>query len=369
MIPFGRHYREQCGKKINIDINYSDPSMIKTHDTISSSGEFELIRRLESIISTSISPEDLVVGLGDDTAVIRQAGTNQGLLITCDIQIEGEHFRLEKLTPYQTGRRAAAVNLSDIAAMGGKPTFALLSLGLDAEMPLQDFDHLVKGIHDQFSQFDTVIIGGNMSKHRSLLIDITLMGTADLNKLLLRKTAQPGDRLYVSGTPGASAAGRIMMQNQKYIDKRWKPLVQKHIQPLPRLKLARHLAAENLASAAIDISDGLVADLYHICEQSNVGARIDQSRLPAFECSREFESLFGQNALETVLYGGEDYELLFTVPSELPDQNLGDVARLTQTPIHEIGSITKTPQIMLYSPEKGNQILTNKGWDHFARRS
>jgi thiamine-monophosphate kinase len=343
--------------------------MKKTNATISLTGEFELIRRLESIISTPISPNDLIISIGDDTAVIRQAGTNQGLLITCDIQIEEAHFRREAMTPYQIGCRAAAVNLSDIAAMGGKPTFAMLSLGLGAEMPLHDFDQLVKGIHDQFSQFDTVIIGGNMSKHSSLLIDITLLGTADLDKLLLRKTAKPGDRLYVSGTPGASAAGRIIMQNQKCVDERWQPLVQKHIQPLPRLQLGRHLAAANLASAAIDISDGLVADLHHICQQSNVGARIDQSRLPAFECSREFESLFGQNALETVLYGGEDYELLFTVPSELPDQNLGDVARLTQTPIHEIGSITKTPQIMLYSTEKGNQILTNKGWDHFAWRS
>lgn len=338
-------------------------------NSIASSGEFALIHRLQSILSNTPLPKDVVVGIGDDTAVLRQGNSKQGLLVTCDSQIEGEHFKKKIMTPYQIGRRAAAVNLSDIAAMGGKPTFALLSLGLDPKTPLDDFDQLAEGIRDQFSQFGVVIIGGNMSKHRSLLIDITLLGTADLDKHLLRNNAQPGDRLFVSGCPGASAAGRHILQKQKPIDKKWQPLVQKHIQPLPRLQLGRHLAAANLASAAIDISDGLVADLHHICQQSNVGARIDQSRLPAFECSREFESLFGQNALETVLYGGEDYELLFTVPSELPDQNLGDVARLTQTPIHEIGSITKTPQIMLYSPEKENQILTNKGWDHFAWRS
>ncbi len=340
--------------------------MKKTKSTISSTGEFELIRRLESIIATAISPNDLVVGIGDDTAVIRQSGSNQGLLITCDIQIEGEHFKREKLTPYQIGRRAAAVNLSDIAAMGGKPTFALLSLGLDPSIPLNDFDRLVKGIRDQFAQYDTVIIGGNMSKHSSLLIDITLLGTADLDKLLLRKTARPGDRLYVSGTPGASAAGRIIMQRQTCVDEKWHPLVQKHIQPLPRLELARLLADKNLASAAIDISDGLVADLYHICEQSNAGARIDQSTLPLFDQSCEFESFTGKSITDTILYGGEDYELLFTVPADKPRESLDEIAGLTQTPIHEIGSITKTPQITLYSREKGDQILTNKGWDHFA---
>ncbi len=290
-------------------------------------GEFGLIRRIAK--AEKISDKDVVVGIGDDTAVLKYK-KNLYLLLTTDMLIEGVHFN-KKATPFQIGWKALAVNISDIAAMGGIPKYGLVSLGLKKNTSLKFVDELYRGIKTIARKFDVKILGGDTVSSSKLVINISLTGEVEKKYLTLRKGAKIGDKIYVTGRLGGSISG-------------------KHLSFIPRVKEARYLVKNLHPTAMIDISDGLLSDLKRICEASNVGARIEQSKIPV---SREAVSL--QNALT----GGEDFELLFTVSKKY--NNLIKSAKFSIT---QIGEITKRGIILLDERNK-NIHLKETGFDHF----
>ncbi|HEX9971295.1 MAG TPA: thiamine-phosphate kinase, partial [bacterium] len=235
--------------------------MNDNYKTVADIGEFGLIDRIQKILPKA-NHKDLVVGIGDDTAVIR-IDEHRAMVITCDIQVENQHFRFKNISPFQLGRRAMAVNLSDIAAMGGQPTFALVSLGFPKSFPLSNFDELFRGMKDQLAEFSAQIIGGNLSNtEKDLIIDITLMGEISLIQLLTRSGARHGDRIFVTGKLGESGAGFYVLEEYgKDCPKEFNALVQKHLQPIPRIAAGQRIVQSGFATAMIDVSDGIASDL------------------------------------------------------------------------------------------------------------
>jgi len=338
----------------------------KDGKTIAGVGEYGLIERIKTILP-ACGREDLMVSIGDDTAVIR-IDHERVLLATCDIQIEDSHFSRRTITAYQLGRRSAAVNLSDIAAMGGTPTFAFVSLGLPSSYPLDDFDDLMRGIGDELLQYSAVVAGGNLARTADkMVVDITVLGQAALARVLTRSGARPGDRIYVSGVLGAAAGGlRALEKVGPDYPGEFDDLVRAHLQPTPRIPLGRLIADSGVATAMTDISDGLSRDLLNICQRSNVGAEINGARLPLPNKAAELEELTGCPALELALNGGEDYELLFTVRPQRSQEEIEILAAQTATPITEIGRIVPREKGCFLIDGKERRELQAGGWNHFG---
>ena len=291
-------------------------------------GEFGLIKRIAD--KEKISDKDVVVGIGDDTAVLKYK-KNLYLLLTTDMLVEDVHFN-QKATPFQIGWKALAVNISDIAAMGGIPKYGLVSLGLKKSTSLKFVDEIYQGIRSLAKKFKVKIVGGDTVASSKLVINVALTGEVEKKYLTLRKGAKIGDKIYVTGRLGGSIIG-------------------KHLSFIPRVKEARYLVKNFHPSAMIDISDGLLSDLKRICEASNVGAKIYQKKIPV---SREAVSL--QNALT----GGEDFELLFTV-----SEKYNNLIKSSKFSITQIGEITKKKEVILLD-EKGKKVSSEKaGFNHF----
>lgn len=330
------------------------------------SGEFALIDRIGRILP-GVADRDVLVGIGDDAAVIRKDG-RRAILVTCDIQVEGRHFRFDGITPYRLGRRAMAVNLSDIAAMGGRPTYALVSLGLPGTFPVAGYDRLFEGMRDELSPHGACIVGGNLARTTSgLVVDITLMGEADLGRVLTRGGARAGDRIFVTGWPGASAAGfhALRIFGGK-VPRKYRSLAESHLAPTPRVAMGQRIAGSGIATAMIDLSDGLAGDLAHICERSGVGAEIREELFPLAERVGEIAERSGRSVRELVLHGGEDYELLFTVEPGASARRIRSIARGSGVPVTEIGRITERRDGCFLVDSRGNRVpVPPSGWDHF----
>jgi thiamine-monophosphate kinase len=331
-------------------------------------GEFPLIDRIRAILPAS-GDEDLLVGIGDDTAVIR-IDDRRAMLLTCDIQVEGRHFRFDHITPYQLGRRSMAVNLSDIGAMGGKPTYALVSLGLPADFPVKSYDRLFEGMRDELEPHGARIVGGNLAQTRDfLVVDVTLLGEADLSRVLTRGGARVGDRIFVTGSLGASGAGfQVLAAFGKRFPPRYKELVMRHLLPTPRVDLGRRIAQAGLATAMIDLSDGVAGDLYHVCTRSGVGAQVHEDRLPLPERIGEVAAKSGRSVIELALHSGEDYELLFTVPPRIPAETVRSEFGDPGVPVTEIGTIVGRDEGYRLVDIRGkSRPLSPAGCDHFRR--
>jgi thiamine-monophosphate kinase len=332
-------------------------------------GEFTLIDRIRDILPAA-GKKDLLVDIGDDAAVIR-IDERRALLLTCDIQVEGRHFRFERITPYQLGRRAMAVNLSDIAAMGGRPTYALVSLGLPATFPVGSYDRLFEGMRDELLPHRARIVGGNLAQTRDcLIVDVTLLGEADLSRVLTRGGARAGDRIFVSGELGSSGAGfQVLSTLGKAYPRKYRELVRRHLLPTPRVDLGRRIARSGIATSMIDLSDGVASDLFHICTRSGVGAEIEEDRLPLSGYLGEIAEKTGKSVLDLALHSGEDYELLFTVPPRVPAGKVRSVAGRSGVPVTEIGKIVGRDDGYRLVDSRGRRTpLTPTGWDHFTRK-
>lgn len=337
------------------------------YQTVADIGEFDLIERIKKILPAVDRPE-LIIGIGDDAAAI-QIDDHRVLLITGDIQVENQHFRLNHISPYHLGKRAMAVNLSDIAAMGGQPTFALVSLGFPKSLPLSSFDELTRGMADQLAEFEAHIIGGNLSHTRDdLIIDITLLGEIAPHHILTRSGATPGDRIFVTGKLGEAGAGfHILEKFGKKYPNEFEAMVQKHWQPVPRIEVGKLMAQSGFATAMIDISDGLASDLFHICTRSSVGAEIYQNRIPLPERIQKVAALAGKSALTLALHSGEDYELLITTKPETPQAILQAISKKTGVALTEIGRIvTKESGYHLINLQNQRVPLPAIGWNHFS---
>jgi thiamine-monophosphate kinase len=292
-----------------------------------SRSEFDFIERIRQRALNHSSPNtqhsSLSLGIGDDAAIIRQQ-SGRDLIVTTDLLVEEIDFRLETTTPWLLGFKALAVSLSDIAAMGARPRYALLSIGIPSDIWNSPFvDKLYDGFFSLAERYSVALIGGDVSRTpERVVIDSIVLGDAARNPAISRSGARPGDHIFVTGELGGAAAGLRLLEGGKRL-KRKRPrsahyrtiegLLLRQLRPEPRVAWGALLGEERLPTAMIDISDGLSSDLTHLCRSSNVGAVIDAHRIPV---DSSVVNLCGRRALDPLLLaldGGEDFELLFSI--------------------------------------------------------
>ena len=309
--------------------------------------ELELIHQIRR--TAARGRENVVTGIGDDCAVLDIPRGYQAL-VTTDFTLEDVHFRRAWHPADSVGHRCLARGLSDIAAMGGIPRAAFLSLALPSALPQRWVDEFLAGFLKLARRYSVTLAGGDTAQSPSgILADIIVIGAVPTGKAILRSGARVGDIIYVSGTLGASVAALQELRTGKKLRPTAHP---RHFYPDPRIAVGQYLREKKLASAMIDTSDGLSTDLRHICDESGVGAVIEAAALPATPCDE---------GLQFALHGGEDYELLFTAP---PNQRIP--RQIAGTPITRIGEITRGRQIKLQAPDGKSHLLKPGGWEHFA---
>lgn len=314
--------------------------------------ERKLIERIRRLTQEA-GRTAVVRGIGDDCAILKVTPGHQ-LLVTTDLCIENVHFRREWHPPASVGHRCLARGLSDIAAMGGEPLACFLSLGLPPKLPQRWVDGFLQGLHQLARQFQTPLAGGDISAAREITADIVVAGQSPSGKAVLRSGARPGDRIYVTGNLGGSAA----VLNELYAGRRIRPArSSRHFYPVPRLDAGNRLRRKGLATAMIDISDGLSVDLAHICQESQVAATIHAGAIPVAQGA----------TLELALHGGDDYELLFTArpKTRVPSP----IAGVAVTEIGIIDRLTQSRPIIQMRDQGGRmRALSPHGWQHFAEK-
>ena len=298
---------------------------------------------------------DVKLGIGDDTAVVRGPAN---LLLTKDLLVEDYDFRAALHPPRLLGRKALNVNLSDIAAMGGRPLHALVGLAVPGETDRKWLLAFLGGFREAARAAGVSLVGGDISAARKIMISVTVTGETET--FVRRSGARPGDLIFVSGTLGDAAAGlRILEKDGRPGKVRAAGrLLGRFLDPEPRLELGALLARRKLASAMIDVSDGLSVDLAHICEESGAGAEIDPARVPLSAALRRFS----KDPLTLALDGGEDFELLFTVRP----RNAARLRALAERfEITEIGRITAGKRILAVDSAGRKKPLKIRGYEHF----
>jgi thiamine-monophosphate kinase len=319
-----------------------------------------LIARVKSAAAGSaVSARNraIIAGIGDDCCVLRLPAGHEAL-ITTDFSLEGVHFRRDWESAEATGHRCLARGLSDIAAMGGTPLAAFLSLALPPDLRQQWVDGFMRGLLKLAKEFGVGLAGGDTAASRTgVIADIIVVGSAPKGSAVMRSGARPGDSIYVTGRLGAAA--RRISELASARQRRW-PDVLRTALPEPRIKIGERLRQRRLASAMIDVSDGLSTDLSHICEESGVGAEIHADRVPR----AQVVGLRQPVDLRFALHGGDDYELLFTAkPSAKIPLGIAGV------PVTKVGLITRSKQMVLIAHGGARQTLRPRGWEHFGRRS
>ncbi len=324
--------------------------------------EKALIAQIRRRAGAKINPA-VQFGMGDDCAILRLpnvCGQQQDTLVTTDFSLEGIHFRRDWHSPESVGHRCLVRGLSDIAAMGGQPVAAFLSLALPRDLPQSWVNRFIGGLIRLADNYRVPLAGGDTAESPDgILADIIVVGAVRKGRAILRSGARPGDRIYVSGDLGGSAAAvRLMLKNPRKRPRLNPRDYPRHFSPEPRIALGQALSEKALASSMIDTSDGLSTDLAHICEESGVGAEILTEAVPRASVGKPPREV----DLELALHGGEDYELLFTAPrgKRIPSQIAG-------VPITQIGHITRFKKIFLMNPGGGGLELKPQGWEHFHK--
>ena len=322
------------------------------------SSEFELIARLTAGIGLS---RRTILGVGDDCAIVSRPRGQ--MLFTIDSLVENVHFNLRWGSPQALGARALAVNLSDIAAMGGRPTACVVNLGVREGITPRTLERIYSGLRDAAREASTDIVGGNVTRARELSITIALVGEAGRG-VMRRDAARPGDEIFVTGTLGDAAlgwrilAGKLEARGKAKKNRAAKKyLVERFLRPHARLYAGQRLAALRPAPAAIDVSDGLMQDLGHIVERSGVGAKIDASRIPI---SPAYRALMGDDLVHA-LTGGEDYELIFCVK---PGRRESELSRRLGVGVRRIGKIVRGTRVDVI----GASAPIDGGWDQLRSR-
>lgn len=327
-------------------------------------GEFGLIDVLKELVAAEPRRgpawERLIIGIGDDAAAWRGEARTQ--LATIDALVQDVHFKLALTSWEDLGWKSLAVNLSDIAAMGGRADYALVSLALPGDTDARDIVMFYQGMLALAREFDVAVVGGNIARAPLVVINVAIFGSGD--GLLRRSAARPGDLVAVTGYLGASAGGlELLTRGTKLPAKTAGELRRAFRRPYPRLKEGQALATCGVR-AAIDISDGLIADLGHICQESGLGARIETEKVPVAPAA---QAAFGDRALAMALAGGEDYELIFTAaPSEMDS-----IAARLPCPVSVIGAMVadRSHRVRLVDAQGKAVRAGRRGWDHFARKT
>jgi thiamine-monophosphate kinase len=320
---------------------------------VSDLGERAVIERIRQ--RSGGRERGVILGIGDDASVVRGPAK---LLLTTDMLVEDCDFRKASFPPFLLGRKSLCVNLSDIAAMGGKPLHAVVGMALPGDTDQLWLDRFLAGFRAAAAEYGVALVGGDLSQAPKIMISVTVTGEA--GKFVTRAGAKPGDVIYVSGTLGDAAGGLRLLESGRRPAMRGREarLFRAFLDPAPRLELGAALARRAIASAMIDISDGLAVDLTHICEESGVRAEIDLAKIPISGGLL----LAVDNPLDLALNGGEDFELLFTVKKK----NAAAVERLSRRfPLTAIGRIVRGKGIAAQYPDGRGRPLEAKGWEHF----
>ncbi len=311
--------------------------------------EFDVIRRLSERLPTP--PPEVVVPIGDYCAVLRLGDDGRLWVAAADMLVSGRHFREEWSSPESVGYKAVAVNVSDVAAMGGSPKFVMISGGApDPETALRCFE----GVLEACEGFGVYPLGGDTTRAGDLTVDVSILGELAAPPVL-RSGASPGDLLAVTGELGASAAGLLALENGGRGPER---LVRAHLRPEPRVEAGR-VAARLGVGAMIDLSDGLASDVRRVCGRSGVGCRVDLGLLPVADDTREFAASVGRDPEVLAATGGEDYELLISAPEPVLDA----LARSVGVPVTVVGEVTDGGVVF---QRGGEPVEGLSGWDHFV---
>jgi thiamine-monophosphate kinase len=291
---------------------------------------------------------------------------NERLVVTTDAVVEGVHFNCAYSTPADIGHKALSVNLSDLAAMGAVPRWALLSLVLPGSWPVADVEDLVDGLSAQAGRHGVSVVGGNITRTDGpLVVDVTAGGSVQSRRWLTRSGARAGDAIWVSGTLGGAAAGLEMLRSG--IRESASACIARHRRPEPRVRLGVTVGRARAARAAMDLSDGLADALRQVAAASGVGVRVDAEALPIEPGAREWWTSRGGDAVLAALAGGDDYELLFAVPAK--GGRLRSVRRhVADPPLTQIGTFTKDARELVLV-RAGNEEALPKGYEHFELRT
>jgi thiamine-monophosphate kinase len=327
-------------------------------------GEFGLIAALAEQFGAP--PVEVRLGIGDDCAALAWPD-GHCLLWTMDTLVEEVHFTFAYLTPRQLGAKSLAVNLSDIAAMGGEPRYALLSLGWPKDRPLSEALEFGRGLAEAARHYGVKVIGGDtVASPPGVVITVTVLGKVPEGEMLRRAGARPHDLIFVTGPLGEAAAGLLILQRGLALEQEVAaPLIQAHVNPRPQLAAGRLLAGSRLATALIDLSDGVASDLWHICRASGVGADLEARRLPVPPGVAAVARQLHLAPLDLALKGGEDYQLLFTSP---PDREASLYQAFSQAGLGapvRLGEIVAGAEVRLISAD-GDKIISGTGYNHFA---
>jgi thiamine-monophosphate kinase len=340
-------------------------------------GELDLLRTIRSRAAGGARGRELRLGIGDDCAVLRPRAGEE-LAVTTDLSIAGRHFRLDWHPPEVVGWRTLARGLSDLAGMGARPVAAFLSLGIPVDMKESRgrdqrgfgrrgsrdswLDGFLNGFFELAERYRVPLAGGDLAEAPVVLADIVLIGAVPRGKALLRSGARPGDLVYVTGSLGGAAAGLEMLaqlavaEGRRPMPDKWQESLAAQMRPTPRIQTGLSLRRRRLATAAIDISDGLSTDLGHLCEESGVSAMIHADRLP----------ITAKASVEQALHGGEDYELLFTArPGTLVPRSIAGVA-ITQ--IGEVRAAERRKPTLMLAKGRIVEPLEPRGWEHFSAK-
>jgi thiamine-monophosphate kinase len=331
---------------------------------VSELGEFGLIKLLAELVAGDCGDRRVLVGIGDDAAVWE--GDDRLVLATTDALVEGVHFTAG--SPWwQVGWKAVAVNLSDIAAMGGTPRYALVALALPADTEVDDVVQLYRGMAELAGRFNISVVGGNVTRAPVVTVTLTVIGRGQEEGILTRSGALAGDLLAVTGCLGSAAAGLKMLTGGVTLaPEKADYLKRAYLQPQPRVAQGR-LLVQCGVRVAIDVSDGLLADTGHLCRASGVGAKIGVDLIPIHPLTR---ASFPQECLDLALTGGEDYEILFAAGKD----NMVNVKTMLEAlpggaecPVTVIGEITGEPGVSLLRNDGRSYQADVQGWDHFRK--
>jgi len=337
-------------------------------ERVSDIGEFGLIRRINNLLKKEgFRSERVTVGVGDDTAsFVPRSGYE--LLVTCDCMVEGRHYLPKFTHPLNVGRRAMTLNISDIGAMGGRPLYALISLGLKGEAFVQDIEEMYRGFLVELAPFGASIIGGNLTESgNGMFIDITLIGEVEQGKAVRRCGARPGDVILVTGYPGQAGAGlQLLLRSSGNPEFLTHPLVKIYHTPSHRAQVGEAIAQTGRATAMIDTSDGFLGDLGHICEESGVGAELFREKIPVSEDLRKAAILLHRDPYDFFLGDSDDYELVITCRPQDGALLRSAILHFCSVPLTEVGKITEaTGEMILRFPDGERRALKPLSWDHF----
>jgi thiamine-monophosphate kinase len=324
-------------------------------------GEFGFIERIRK--GCLIRDKNVIKGIGDDCCVFKISG-DLAVLLTTDMLVENVHFLLGTISPYELGRKSLAVNISDIAAMGGDPREAVISIAIPDNVDLEFLDGVYEGMKSMAKEFDINLLGGDTTfSPQHLVINIALVGKATEDEILYRSGARVDDVIFLTGAVGSSAAGLdIIMTGCSFNEQ--EELLKAHHDPSPHVKEGRIIASMGIVNSLIDVSDGVAADLGHICAESGLGASIEEMSIPTTTNFQAYCKQKNQDSIQLSLHVGEDYVLLGTVPPRAAGQ-LGEALMSEGCEFYPIGRMVLEPGLRLQRSDGSIEPIEVLGWDHF----